>query len=295
MKKLLEKYHIKELIPINTGWSKDIKKILISEDETKYILKESNIDLYNKKTSQYFYIKEISNLGINMTKVIDKGVLDNGNFFLLLTYIEGLSAIDYVATLNDIDAYNLGVEAGINLKKIHDVPVVHPTLSWKEQYAFKFNRKIELYKNSQLKVEKGEFLLQYYINHVHLIDNRPLVYTHGDYHLGNMVIDNGKLGIIDLDKIAIADPYDDLKTYGWSALVSEYFASGLINGYFNNNIPKDFFEILKFYTTEALLGHLAWAYTFGEEEIKTAYIVYNKTMEWYDDYKLTVPTWFKKI
>lgn len=38
----------------------------------------------------------------------------------------------------------------------------------------------------------------------HLLKNRPQCFQHGDYHIGNMMIENGKLVVIDLTAMILA-------------------------------------------------------------------------------------------
>jgi aminoglycoside phosphotransferase (APT) family kinase protein len=295
MENLLKKYNITNVLPINYGWSGDKKHILTDKCGTKYILRESRPEQKQKREIQYLYLREIGRLNLNMAKAIECGVLRNGNFYTLLTFVNGSSAENEILKFNDIEAYTIGIEAGKALAKIHSIKVNHPAVPLFERYAAKSEAKITAYECCEYKLENGDFILKYYKDNLHLMKDRPLVYTHGDYHLGNMVIENGKLGIIDFDKLSISDPYDDFKPYCWNALKSEYFATGLINGYFNNNIPSDFFEILKFYTVESLISHLPWAAKFGKEDIKNAYFVYDCTMNWYNNFNLTIPIWYKGI
>ncbi|MGD9887420.1 MAG: phosphotransferase, partial [Bacilli bacterium] len=119
--------------------------------------------------------------------------------------------------------------------------------------------------------------------------------NHGDFHIGNMIINNGHIGIIDFDKNEIADPYDDFKPFCWNVFASPYFETGLINGYFNKQIPENFFPILAVYAAESLISHLPWAIRFGEEEMKVAYQVMDAVFEWYDGFNRLVPTWYKGI
>ena len=292
MKNLLNKYRVQKVIPINYGWSGDKKHILICNSGKKYILRESPQDLFQKRNEQYFYALELNCIKENLTKPIEKGTLENGNFFILYTYLEGENAENAINKYSNTEAYALGFKAGEILQKIHGVKVVHSAIPWYDRYIKKYQKKIESYENCHLKLPKDEVVLQFYKDNLYLMKDRPLVYTHGDYHLGNMVIDNGILGIIDFDKLSIADPYDDLKPYCWNALKSEHFATGLINGYFDNKIPNDFFKILKFYTAESLISHLPWSIKFGKKDIETAFFVYECAMKWYDNFNLTVPTWY---
>ena len=49
---IIEKYNISFVEPLTKGWSKDKKYILFSQDK-KYLLRLSNISLYNKKKEQF--------------------------------------------------------------------------------------------------------------------------------------------------------------------------------------------------------------------------------------------------
>ena len=295
MEKLLKKYDIIDVSPINYGWSGDKKYILTDNCGIKYILRESKPELIQRRATQFQYMREIEYLNVNMSKPFEYGSLSNGNFYLLLSYLDGEDGENAISHFSDIEAYNLGINAGETLKKLHNVNVNHTVTPWHERYIAKSKVKIANYENCEHKLEKGELILKYYLDNLDLMNNRPLVYTHGDYHLGNMVINNGKLGIIDFDKISISDPYDDFKPYCWNVLKSEYFETGLINGYFNDEVPISFFEILKFYTAESLISHIPWAAKFGAKDLENAYFVYDCTMKWYNNFNLAIPTWYKGI
>ena len=56
MDKLLKKYNIIDILPINYGWSGDKKYILTDNCGIKYILRESKPELIQKRTIQYLYL-----------------------------------------------------------------------------------------------------------------------------------------------------------------------------------------------------------------------------------------------
>lgn len=291
---LFEKYNIKEKVKLELGWSNDSKYILTDNQNNKYILRTSNDSLYEKRYRQYSLLQEISKYTINCPKPLEFGCVDD-KVFILLTYMEGKRAEEEIFKYTEIEQYNLGIEAGNILKIIHSYNKDTDSFSWWEKYEPKSIRKINTYLNSDLKHDNSDFLIEYYKNNIYLMKDRPQILTHGDYHLGNMLIHENHIVVIDFDKMNFADPYDEFKPYCWNVIRSEYFATGLINGYFDNIVPKDFFRILKFYTVESLISHLPWAMTFGDEEIKTAYMLHEKVNEWYDNYKLEVPTWYKGV
>lgn len=294
LKDIIEKYNISFVEPLTKGWSKDKKYILTSKDK-KYLLRLSNISLYNKKKEQFELLKKIEKLDINCSRPVEFGKLDEENIYMILTYLEGESCEDVLPRLTNEEAYKLGIEAGQVLQKLHNIPVDTLNMSWKEKYKEKIPRKIKALKECKYKLPLEDFLIDYFISKSYLMEDRPLKFSHGDFHAGNMIVHNGKIGIIDFDKNTISDPYDELKPFCWNVFKSEYFETGLINGYFNNKIPEDFFKILKYYSVESLISQLPWSVQFGEEDIKTAYKVYDAMLEWWGNFNLDVPTWYKGI
>ena len=295
--KIITKYNISKITKLTKGFSRD-KKYIIENCSYKYLLRISDISLYEKKSSQFKLLKKIESLDINCSKPIEFGKLNNDYCYMILSWLEGVDGKDGLQGMSDKDAYNLGIEAGIMLKRLHSIPIDDNNLaskSWWEKYQEKMGRKINSLLECEYKIPMQEDILKYYQDNCYLMKDRPQLFAHGDYHLGNMIVNNGKIGIIDFDKNNVTDPYDDLKPFCWNVMESEYFETGLINGYFDNNIPSDFFKLLKFYTAETIISHLPWAVQFGEEEIRVMEKVNDLQMIWWDNFKLDVPTWYKGI
>ena len=290
---LRDKYRIVSVAPLLKGWSGDKKYILKSSDRERYVLRLSNHDLYEKKKQQFELLQKIEPLGLHCSRPVEFGTDADGTVYTLLSYLEGEDGETAVAAFTDQAAYRFGVEAGKCLCKLHSVDISPQERTWWDRYLEKMPRKIAALHACEYKLPMQDLLLDYYETHCEIMKDRPLVLCHGDYHLGNMIVNNGKIGIIDFDKNGIADPYDDLKPFCWNVMVSEYFETGLINGYFGNSVPDDFWRVLKFYTVESLISHLPWAVKFGQQEIKTALEVTDHQMKWYGRFELDVPTWYK--
>ena len=84
--------------------------------------------------------------------------------------------------------------------------------------------------------------------------------------------------------ITIGDPFYDFKYLSLIALENEDFARGIIDGYFEDKISKDFFKMLKYYTSELIIKE------FNKSlDIKLVNKIYNQ----YDDFNLEIPKWYK--
>ena len=290
---IFNKYNIIECKPLTKGFSKDKKYIVTNNNNIKYILRVSDISVLEKRKNQFQILEELQKLNINCSKPIEFGMIDDNTCYTLLSWLDGVDAKVAIKDMTDKEAYELGYDAGKMLKKLHDIKIDKPKETWYEKYLPKMDRKINNLLNSYLKVPMQEELLKYYQDNVYLMKDRPMCFCHGDYHLGNMIVKNGKIGIIDFDKCGIADPYDELKPFCWNTMESEYFETGLIDGYFDNKIPDNFFKILKYYTIESMISHLPWAINFGEEEVEIMKKINNYQMKWWDSFKLDIPTWYK--
>lgn len=283
------------IIPLNKGWSNDKKFIVTDNNFQKYLLRISSIELFEKKKNQFKLLEKVSKLDILSSKPISFGKLNNNEIYMIMTYIEGEDAEEYIKKVTDIEAYNLGVKAGRILKELHKIEVPYEEINWNNKYQEKMQKKFKIAKECPRKIKDLDLLIDYIQKNLDLVKNRPQLFTHGDYHVGNLIVNNDEIGVIDFDKSQTADPYDDFKPFCWNVFISEYFETGLINGYFDNQIPQDFFPILALYAAEQLISHLPWAIQFGEKEIQIAYKVMNAIFDWYDDFNLVIPKWYKGI
>ncbi len=293
MDKIIKKYGIIKTQKLNKGWSSDLKFILSDLVGNKYLLRLSSGELFKKKKEQFELLQRLNALEINCSKPIEFGCLADGRVYTLLSWLDGVSAEESVGKMSDIQAYYLGEESGRTLQRLHQIPIDTPATTWWQKYSAKIPKKIENLKNSGVGFVGQERVIEYVCDNMYLVKTREQAFSHADYHVGNMIVNNGKIGVIDFDKNTIADTYDDFKPFCWNVFASEYFQTGLVNGYFNKNVPKNFFPILALYAGESLLSHLTWALRFGEKEVQTAHKVINSVLLWYDNFNLTIPTWYK--
>ena len=151
-----------------------------------------------------------------------------------------------------------------------------------------------MYADCPIKFDGDNALLQYIENNRHLLKNRPQCFQHGDYHIGNMMIDEtGALRIIDFDRFDFGDPWEEFNRIVWCAQNSPLFASGILDGYFGGDVPPEFWKLLLLYICSNTLGTAAWALGFGEREKQTMLGQAAEIMCWYDDMQTVVPKWYQ--
>ena len=284
----------KEIVKIEKGWSHEQKYKVTAEDGKNYLLRISANEQYEEKKAEFENMQIISAMGIPMCQPIEFGTCEDG-VFSLQSWIEGKDVEEMLPFLSDEKVYAYGYEAGEILKKIHSIEAPEGSGEWETFFNQKMNRKIENYKNCPLKYKNGEAFITYIEEHRHLLKNRPMTYQHGDFHIGNMMVDaDGTLVIIDFNRSEYGDPWEEFNRIVWCAQSAPSFAKGMVDGYFDGNVPMKFWNLLALYISSNTLSSLPWAIPFGQKEIDVMINQAEDILSWYDGMKCTVPKWYKE-
>ena len=91
------------------------------------------------------------------------------------------------------------------------------------------------------------------------------------------------------------DPWEEFNRIVWCAQIAPSFAAGMVDGYFDNNVPLEFWKLLALYICSNTLSSLPWAISFGDGEIKTMKNQAKEILEWYENMTRVIPTWYRKI
>ena len=280
---------------IDKGWSGDQKYCAVSADGARYLLRISSVERLERKRREYEKMGEVAQLGIPMCLPVEFGICEEGAYSIQ-SWIDGVDAEEKILSLNAAEQYGYGLDAGRILAKIHTVPAPEDAPNWESRFNAKIDRKIAMYENCELKYESGgDAFMQYISENRHLLRDRPQSYQHGDYHIGNMMIDrNGILTIIDFDRDDFGDPWEEFNRIVWCAQAAPAFASGMVDGYFNGHIPVEFWKLLALYICSNTLSSLPWAIPFGEKEIQVMRKQAAEVLGWYKGMKNVVPSWYQK-
>lgn len=281
-----------EVTIIEKGWSHEQKYKVTNRDGETFLLRITSREQFEQKKAEFENMQMVSALGIPMCQPIEFGVCEEG-VYSLQSWIEGRDADEVMKSLSDKENYRYGYEAGEILKKLHSIEAPEGIYEWEPFYNRKMNSKIENYRNCPLKYENDEAFITYIEEHRHLLKNRPVTYQHGDYHIGNLMIDNqGKLTVIDFNRNEYGDPWEEFNRIVWCAQSTPLFATGMVDGYFGGEVPMEFWELLALYICSNTLSSLPWAIPFGEEEIEVMRNQAKNVLEWYDGMTSTVPKWY---
>lgn len=279
-----------EKIPITKGWSLDKKYKIITQEGHRYLMRLSPPELFDKLQLLYKYQRQID-ITVRMCRPIQIGLVDHYSY-IIQDWIDGL---DLEACINDYDLetqYQLGFQAGLMLEKIHSVKLSHEIEDWSSRYNRKIDTKLKLYHEGNYHYDKDTYFISVIESKRHLIKDRPLVFKRGDFHIGNMMIQDLNVVIIDFDRFDFGDPWEEFNRIVWSAQKAPKFAKGIIDGYFHHQVPQEFWDLLLLYISNNMLSSFPWAQD-DPEQLDIMIRQANQVLEWYDYMNTTIPKWYQ--
>ncbi len=289
--------NIVNISAIDKGWSNDKKYCIETNDGTKLLLRLSDISELEKKKAEFQAVCRISKLDIKMMMPVKMGVLpDDKQLYTLYSWIDGEEAEIVLLRLPELVQYDFGVKSGYELKKIHSIPAPQDQSDWGKRFDSKIDRNISRYRNCGIKVPKEGNIIGFINENRNLLNGRRQSIQHGDYHVGNLLIDeNGNLGIIDFDRWDYGDPWEEFNRIVWSIHTSETFAFGQLHGYFNGEPPAEFFKLMALYIASNALASVPWAIPFGEKEVSVMLRNIDEMLVHYENFNQYVPNWYQKM
>ncbi len=279
---------------IKKGMSGDQKYFITTNNNERLLMRIADISEFERKKTEYDLVKKLSGSGIPMPQPIDFGICnDNTEVYTLLTWIEGEEAEKIVPKLSNAEQYNIGKESGEILKKIHMLLPAESEQTWKERYFSVIDERLDAYRKEGVEFPGFGTILEYIESNRCLLDNRPQTYHHGDYHMGNLILsDNNKVSVIDwhtVDFDNIGDPWYEFNRIGAEY---PYFASGQIDGYFNGNIPNDFWRLLAYYLSASAITSIVWTKYFAPDRLTSIINLNTDILKWFNNMNTSVPIWY---
>lgn len=284
-------FHFVSKEPINKGWSCDKKYCVTTADGVKYLLRVTPKEKSANRAEMFRLQQQVANLGVSICKPVAFGNCDE-DVYNVQSWVDGEDAEEIIPQLNNTEQYSYGLEAGKILKVIHSIPAPENLPDWEQRFNEKIDRKIKMYNENPIKFDGAEHIMRYIKSNRHLLANRPQSYQHGDYHICNMMIEKNKLVIIDFDRYDFGDPWEEFNRIVWCTQISPIFASGIIDGYFNNQVPFEFWNLLALYISSNTLSSIPWAIPFGEIEVNTMLNQAKDVLSWYNNMQNPIPAWY---
>lgn len=286
--------HWVDISPITAGWSKDEKYRILDQNGQYFLLRVSAKEDLVNEAPLYDALAQLRGRGLGLPDLMETGYCRQGqNTYRLFSWVAGKELSNELPHLSIKEQYQLGWQAGELLRQIHQIPAPEGRPPWSTYFQQKIDKKLALFETCEIDFDGSDHFLRFIASHRSLIQARPQCFHHGDYHIGNMLLTpEQQLAAIDFNRLDFGDPWDEFNRITWTADKSPAFASGQINGYFDNNIPATFFDLMALYIGVNQIGAIPWAVDYGEEEVKTILAQTKVVMGWFNQFSTTIPNWY---
>ena len=212
--------------------------------------------------------------------------LDDTRVYSLYTYFGGDNLAKRLPELYIPQQHALGVEAGKQLAKLQSVLPQEDDTPLPNEDIFMLLTRLGEKGITYNGYPQAETFMK---NHSAIVNGRPVTALHGDFSANTLFIDNDlNVGIQPLTEVKWGDPVRDLTSL--SDGYSLPFIKGVFKGLYEGAPPKDFFELLAYYSTVHALTDIDTAK--DNAELATAITRAEKLAADMDNYQSIVPVWY---
>lgn len=282
------------LEPLNKGWSEDEKYLVRKNGATKTLRVSRKKSLEDQK-KEYKAISSIP-LEKGIIRPLSYGELEKGTTYILYSYETGEDLRPILSDMTEELQYDLGLQAGMKLSSIHSVQDPFSGSKGRaEAYSRKIDVKIEKFYKHQVQFPGLLEAVRYIDGHRSLLFGRPSVLLHGDYHIGNMVVEGAELKVLDFNRYSFGDPYEEFDRMTMNIHYSRTFSKGLLHAYFKGTPPMEFFALWKLYALTNAVGSIPWALENSPESLSFVKEMVASTLEEFLVDEVPVPRWYRAI
>lgn len=281
---------------LSKGYSPDEKYVVMDEDGNKYLLRISDMERYYRKKEEFKVLSDIRKYKVHSPQPIDLGILKEFDIcYSIFSYIEGEDAKNSIRSFKEQEQYEIGIEAGKDLSRIHQHSAPYDVRNWHERSIQKHNRYLKEYKKCGIKINNDDKVMSFIESNYHYLKNRPNQFQHDDFHLENIILKDKKyVGVIDFDNYDWGDPFHDFVKVALSSRVDSIsFSVGQIDGYFDNNIPEDFWRLYSIYSAMVIFSSVVWSINKSPEQLDKFIERINLILEDHKNFEMLKPIWYR--
>ena len=286
----------RDIIEINKGYSSDEKFLVHPKEGSKQLLvRMFNVKELETKKKEYSILESMQDYQVTCSRPIAIGEVGNCGY-MITSYIEGKDGEEEIAKYSYQEQYRIGVEAGGELKKMHQLSAPDDMTSWYLRKVEKHKNYIEAYLACDIKIKNDKRIISFIDENIHLMKERPNLFQHDDFHLGNLIINNKKFaGVIDFNRYDWGDPIHEFLKIGiFSREVSIPFSIGQIRGYFDQKEPDEhFWRLYSLYLAMCVFSTVVWTLKTIPNEIDDMLEKVYRYLEDHDYFNRIKPKWYQ--
>jgi aminoglycoside phosphotransferase (APT) family kinase protein len=254
---------VREITQIKKGFSDEEKYIVKTVSDT-FLLRISSVKADSRKKEEFEIMKKLFTKGVSCNKPIDIFTdKEDEKIFSLFSFIPGYDAEENINGLAEPTQFEIGFQAGRDLKKINSLE--NHTNTWKQRKLAKHEYYLRQYSEHGYNLDNDNKIIKFIELNCDKIELDPDRLQHDDFHLGNIVINNDQYsGILDFNRYDWGDPLHEFVKLEWFTWpISREFARGEIKGYFGNgDVSRDNCLILSVYIAMSIFATIVWTLKF---------------------------------
>ena len=284
-----------EAVEINKGYSSDEKYRIHMREGNRLLLRLFDVAELEGRKEEFSAMARLQDIGVSCSRPVSIGVAE-GRGYMVTSYIEGDDGEVAIPACSDGEQYNLGVEAGKELGKMHQLAAPEHVDPWHVRKTEKHRNYIDAYLECGVKVKDDQKIMKFIDDNIHLMEGRPNLFQHDDFHPGNIIVNNGKFaGAIDFNRYDWGDPVHDFLKIGiFTRGVSIPFSIGQIRGYFNGEEPDEkFWRLYSLYLAMCVFSSVVWAQRADPDGLDGMLEKVYLYLEDHDCFEMVKPKWYQ--
>ena len=281
---------------ISKGFSPDKKYIITNANNEKYLFRTGDIKEYERKKIEFQILNEMVKRNVQAQRPIEIGILEEeGVCYSIFSYLEGEDAKKLLPTYSPKEQYDIGIEAGKDLAKMHTLEAPKNILPWYERAMKKHRKYLEAYKTCGIKIENDDKIIKFIDENEMYVKDRPNRFQHDDFHLENIIVRDGRyVGVVDFNGYDWGDPlHDFVKIALFARDISIPYSIGQIEGYFNERIPEEFWKLYAVYVGMTVFSSVVWTLRAAPHMLEDTLERLHIVLEDHKNFELSKPIWFQ--
>ncbi|MDF9482505.1 phosphotransferase [Bacillus cereus] len=281
---------------ISKGFSPDKKYIITNANNEKYLFRTGDIKEYERKKIEFQILNEMVKRNVQAQRPIEIGILEEeGVCYSIFSYLEGEDAKKLLPTYSPKEQYDIGIEAGKDLAKMHTYEAPNNILPWYERAMKKHSKYVEAYKTCGINIKNDDKIIKFIEENEIYLKNRPNRFQHDDFHLENIIVRDARyVGVVDFNGYDWGDPlHDFVKIALFARDISIPYSIGQIEGYFNGRIPEEFWNLYAVYVGMTVFSSVVWTLLAAPHMLDDMLERLTIVLEDHNNFELSKPIWFQ--
>ena len=219
------------------------KQFILENHDEKFFLSLFPFGKFSKINKIFECLNDFSNDFSNIP-YSDIGVLNDKFCYRIIPYI-----VDEKHNLSDEEAYSIGIKIGKFIFEYHKRFQAYDCGRWNKHYNYRINKFLHRYGLGKYRGNLDYVLFDFLERNRYCLNDRICTTIIGINGLDDIrVSKDGKFQIIEEYKILRSDAYFEFRNFNLDYDNNASLLTGIVDGYFNNNVPRIFFKLLGVYT-----------------------------------------------